>query len=51
MDQSMKAIIKKVKSMDVDFTYGRMDQCITVTGMKTELRVMVNTNGKMVEST
>ena len=47
MAQSMKATIKKAKNTGEDSTYGKMGQCITATGTKTELKVTANTNGKM----
>jgi hypothetical protein len=45
--QNMKAIIKRVKSMVEDSIYGKTGQCTTVTGTRTELKDMANTNGKM----
>jgi len=45
--QNMKAIIKRAKSMVEDSIYGKTGQCTTVTGTRTELKDMANTNGKM----
>jgi len=48
---SMKVITLKAKSTVKDCTYGKMGRCITETGMKTVLKVMVSTNGKMAART
>jgi len=44
-----KAIIPKVKNMVKVSTYGKMALCITVIGLKTESKDMVNINGRTAE--
>ena len=45
-----KDIILKVKNTVKVCIFGKMDQCIMVTGLKTELKDTENINGKMVDS-
>jgi hypothetical protein len=45
-----KDIILKVKSTVKVYIFGKMDLCIMVTGLKTELKDTENINGKMVDS-
>ena len=48
---NMRAFTTRVKSMDVDFTSGRMAQDTTENGSRIELRAMENISGKTVELT
>ena len=48
---NMKDITKKVKNMEKVYIFGKMAQCTTEIGMKTELKAMVNINGRMAVST
>ena len=48
---NMRAFTMRVKSMDVDFTSGRMAQDTTENGSRIELRAMENISGKTVELT
>lgn len=46
-----KATTPKVKNMEKDFTYGKMDPCIMVIGLKIGLRGMESISGRMGECT
>ena len=44
---SMRVTTQKVRNMEKVFISGKMDQCTMETGLKTELKALENTNGKM----
>ena len=48
---NMKVITQKVKNMVRVYISGKMAPCTTETGLKTELKDTVNTNGKTAECT